>query len=206
MKPFLVLPILIFSMLSYNSSVAQPQTGKIDGELYTNKLMGWTIKIPKGWTVMQKDKVEETFEVGAKAIEEASDQNFDYSGLKYLANFKKNRFNIFQSTAEFFELQYEGHWEENNAYQRKLLIDTYKNQGLKIETSSSEAKIDGLEFRVFHIKILKPGGGGVLLYQDVYNRYINNHDFTVILNYNNEEDKNAMLNVWKASKFKKRNN
>jgi len=204
MKPLLILVVLTVTIVSCTNSKGKTsiEEGTVKGEYYTSDEMGWTIEIPNEWKIMKKDQVATSFEAGADAIDKVSDQDFDFSGLKHLINFQKNQFNIFQSTSEKFELEYDGHWEENNSFQKKLLYETYKNQRIKCDTMSSKTKIDGLDFAGFHIHIFD-AKGAVLLYQDVYNRYINGCDFTAVLNYNNEEDKEILMNVWKNSKFTK---
>lgn len=180
----------------------QIDEGTVQGDTYASQEIGWTIEIPDGWTVISKDKLEEIDEKGMKAIEEVQEGGFDYSGLKHLISFQKNQFNIFQSTSEPFNLEYEGEWEDNNAGLKELLYATYTNQGIKIDTSSSKTTVDGLDFEVFHITVYGPKGN-IILYQDMYSRYINGFDFGVNINYNNDKDKETLMNVWKNSKFKK---
>jgi len=179
----------------------QIDEGKVEGETYTSKEIGWTMQIPKNWSIISKDKMDKSTERGMEAVKEVGGE-FDYSGLKHLVSFQKNQFNIFQSTSEPFELEYEGEWEDNNAGLKELLYATYANQGIKIDTSSSNTKIDELNFEVFHITIYGTNGD-IILYQDMYGRYINGFDFGVNINYNNEKDKETMMNVWRNSKFKK---
>lgn len=196
----LVLTLLLTSCkLDPNKQIDE---GKVDGEIYTSQEIGWTINIPKGWTVISKNKIEANDEKGRKAIEEVAGE-FDSSGLKHLIHFQKNQLNIFQSTSERFELEYEGEWEENNEGLKELIYTAYTNQGIKVDTSSAKATIDGLDFEVFRSTIYGPDGN-VILYQEMYSRYINGYDFSVNLNYNNGADKKEMMEVWRNSKFKKR--
>ena len=177
--------------------------GKVEGNIYTSQEIGWTIEIPKGWTVIDKDKTKETNEKGLKAIEETIDGQVDYSGLKNLISFQKNQFNIFQSTSEPFELEYEGEWEENNAAIKEIIYTTYLNQGMKADSSATTIeKIDGLEFQKYNFTIYSPKGE-VILKQIMYSRLINGFDFGVNINYNNDKDRDELLKVFRNSKFKK---
>lgn len=97
--------------------------GKVEGNIYTSEEIGWTIEMPKGWTVIDKEKTKKTNEKGLKAIEETIDGKVDYSGLKNLISFQKNQFNIFQSTSEPFKLEYEGEWEKQRSTQRNYLYN-----------------------------------------------------------------------------------
>lgn len=108
----------------------QVDEGSVNENKYHSNEIGWTIEIPDGWTVSDKDQVQARNEKGLKLIEETLEGEVDYSGLKNLIGFKKNQFNIFQSTSEPFELEYEGEWEENNAALKEVIYTTYLNQGI----------------------------------------------------------------------------
>ena len=199
----------IFILIVFSSLVScvhtdpnkQIDEGKVEGETYTSEEIGWTMQIPKGWPVISKNKMDKSTELGMEAVEKIAGE-FDYSGLKHLISFQKSRFNLFQSTSEPFELEYEGEWEDNNIGVKELICATYDSQGMKFDTSSSTMKIDGLAFEAFHITIFDPKGD-TLICQDMYNSYINGYDFGVNINYDNQEDKETMMKVFRRSKFKK---
>lgn len=177
--------------------------GQVQGNLYTSNEIGWTIEIPKGWTIVDKEMTKEQTEKGVKAIEETLDGDIDFSRLKNLISFKKNLFNIFQSTSEPFELQYEGEWEENNTKLKKILYLTYQNQGIEADSTSTEIEnIDGLEFQKYVFTIYSPKGEAILR-QMMYSRLINGLDFGVAIIYNNDKDRDELLKVFRNSKFKK---
>ncbi|MBL6447346.1 hypothetical protein JMN32_13590 [Fulvivirga sp. 29W222] len=197
--------ILLFSMfLSCNKSKPAKQTdeGLIKGNIYRSHEIGWTIEIPKGWEIVKKDQLDANDEKGKQAMQEVMKDSINYSGLKHLISFQKNSFNIFQSSSEPFPLSYEGEWEDNNAALKELLYQTYINQGIKIDTSSSSEVVDGLNFALFKITVYG-NGGEVILNQNMYSRHINGFDFGVSINYNDEEHKKEMMRVWKNSTFKK---
>lgn len=177
--------------------------GSVDRNIYRSQEIGWTIEIPDGWQIISKNELEVNDKKGMDAIEEVQEGGFDYSGLKHLISFRKNMFNAFQSTSEPFELEYEGEWEDNNEALKGLVYKAFTNQGIKVDTSSSAATIDGLDFEVFHITVYGPNGD-IILYQDMYSRHINGYDFGVNLNYNSDKDKEIMMKVWENSKFRKK--
>jgi hypothetical protein len=205
-KTIFILTIGILSILT-SCGKADPNKnvdeGKVERNLYTSGEIGWTIEIPKGWTVVDKEEKQATNEKGKKAIKETIKEDFDFSGLKNLIGFQKNQFNIFQSTSEPFELEYEGEWEENNSELKKILFATYKNQGIKADSSATSIeKIDGLDFHTYSFTIYSPKGV-VILKQLLFSRLINGYDFGVNLNYNNDKDRDELLKVFRNSKFKK---
>ncbi|GAO31018.1 hypothetical protein [Geofilum rubicundum] len=177
--------------------------GKVEENIYTSEEIGWTIEMPKGWTVIDKEKTKEINEKGIKALEETMDAEIDYSGLKILISLEKDLFNNFQSTSEPFILEYEGEWEENNAALKEIIYTTYLNQGIKTDSSATTIeKIDGLEFQKYSFTIYSPKGE-VILKQLMFSRLINGMDFGVIINYNNDKNRDELLKVFRNSKFKK---
>ena len=69
--------------------------GKVEGNTYTSQEIGWTIAIPDGWEVVDREKSEDMREKGTQALEETIEQEVDFSGVKTLIAFQKNQFNIF---------------------------------------------------------------------------------------------------------------
>ena len=201
----LIFILSIISIVSCQQVVSKSKPhvdeGVMEGERYISQEIGWMLTIPKGWTIMSKDKMDGYTEKGMDAIREVAG-TIDYSGLKNLINFQKDQRNIFQSTSEPFKIEYEGEWEDNNEALKGLLHATFTNQGIKIDTSSSSMIVDELEFESFHITFYTPKGE-IVLYQDMYTRLINGFDFGVSLTYNNEKDKTTLMDVWQNSKFKK---
>lgn len=201
---------LIFNLIAFtcliNSCKIDPNKqvdeGKVENEYYTSEEIGWTIQIPSGWRIMLKNQMDKNQDRGMELVQETIDTVVDYSGLKHLISFQKNKGNVFQSTSEPFELEYEGEYEEANQFIKLLITETYQNQGIKVDTTSSTARIDNLKFDLFKIKMYNPQGQ-LILNQDMYTRLINDYMFSVILSYNNLDDKNEMMEVWTKSKFKK---
>lgn len=178
----------------------QVDEGKVENEYYTSEEIGWSIQIPSGWRIMLKNQMDKNQDRGMELVQETIDTVVDYSGLKHLISFQKNKGNVFQSTSEPFELEYEGEFEETNQFLKLVITETYQNQGIRIDTLSTTARIDNLKFELFKIKMYNPQGE-LILNQDMYTRLINDYLFSVVLSYNNLEDKQEMMKVWTNSKF-----
>ena len=204
-KIIIVVTIVITTLVSCGKADPHPQVdeGTVKNNLYTSEEIGWSIEIPENWTVIDKEKAKANVEKGYKVIEETIEGEIDYSELKNLIGFKKNQFNIFQSTSEPVVEEYEGEWEVNNELLKGIIYNTYLNQGIKSDTSATTIeKINGLDFKKYSFTIYSPNGE-VIIEQIVYSKLINGYDFSVNINYNNEEDKDVMMNAWKNSRFKK---
>lgn len=207
MKRILFTVITGFTIILISCGEVDPNKnideGKVDGNFYTSNDIGWTIEIPKGWKIVEKEKTQEMNERGFKALEETLENEIDYSGLKNLISFQKNQFNLFQSSSEPFNLEYEGEWDDNNAALKEIIYSTYENQGIKVDSSTTKIEnIDGLDFQTFSFT-LYGSKGEVILKQIMYSRLINGFDFGVNINYNNDQDRDELLKVLRNSKFKK---
>lgn len=194
------LAISIF--LSCNTGNVKPQATTTNSS-YTNEAIGWSIEVPEGWKVITKDQLEKDTEKGVKAMEDVVEGEIDYSGLKHLVGFEKDRFNSFSSTTEPFNLEYKGEWEENNKKLKKIMYQTYVEQGIKADSSETTIeKIDGLDFERYDFTIYDQEGT-VILRQILYSRWINGLDFGVNINYNKDEHRDELLKAWRGSTFKK---
>lgn len=203
----LILPIGLILIIHSCGPVDQSKNvdeGKVEGRVYTSEEIGWTIEIPDGWSIVEKEQARQTTEKGLKALEETVEGDIDYSGLKNLIAFEKNKFNIFQSTSEPFELEYEGEWEVNNKALKEIIYETYEDRGMNPDsTATTIEKIDALDFQTYAFTIRSPQGE-VILKQLMFSRLINGYDFGVNLNYNNDEDRDELLKAFRNSKFSKR--
>jgi hypothetical protein len=207
MKKILFTVVLSISLALASSGQVDPNKnideGKVEGNTYTSKEIGWKMEIPTGWNVVEKEKTKENNEKGLKALQETMDSEIDYIGLKNLISFQKDLFNIFQSTSEPFKVEYEGEWEENSAALKEIIYLTYLDQGIKADSSATTTEIiDGLEFQKYSFTIYSPKGKFILS-QIMYSRLINGFDFGVNINYNNDKYRDELLMVFRNSKFKK---
>jgi len=161
------------------------------------------MQIPAGWTILSSKEVNRHEDKGKELLTETIGEDIGFEGLKNLLHFQKDRFNIFQSTAEPFTIEYEGEWSENNQALKEVIIETYNNQGIKTKsTAIRKENIDGLTFEVYDISLIDPKGK-VVITQTMYSSLINGYDFGANMTYNSDENRDVMLNAWRNSKFKK---
>lgn len=200
-KAALLLSFTLFIACGQKDPNKQIDEGSVKGELYKSSDIGWSIEIPKGWSVVSKDQIDQNEEKGQKAIEKTTGQKFDTQHLKHLISFQKNQFNFFASTSEPFKEEYPGEYQKNSKMLQHLIYQTYLDNHIKADSSSGKEIIDGIEFNTFYTTIYAPGGDRVILNQIMYNKLINGYDFGVNINYNNEEDKKVMMEAFKKSKF-----
>ena len=197
--------ILAFALFSCKEKSKDPNKqvdeGTVTGEIYESKEMGWTIEIPKGWTITSRDKVEANTEKGKELMEKTMNAEIDMSAVEQLISFGKDRFNNFGSNSEPFKESYEGHHKANTREVTEIVYETFRNQGIKCDTAYGTETVGGLEFDAFYTTIYAPRTDSVILRQILYSRLMKGNTFSVNINYNNEEDRDTMVKAWKASKF-----
>ncbi|XLS28890.1 hypothetical protein ACJD0Z_17050 [Flavobacteriaceae bacterium M23B6Z8] len=204
--------ILFFGMVTMILSCGQKDPNKqidegtVADNIYTSKEIGWQITIPEGWKVISRERQEIFDKKGVEMMEGVLGEGVvdtDTGEFKNLIGFQKNRFNLFQSTSEPFEEEYEGQWEENNKLMKELIYEAYLQQGIDADsTPTITVNVDGLDFRSYEFTIRSPKGE-VILKQRIHNRLVNGYDFSVNINYNNETDKKIMVDAWLNSTFAK---
>ncbi len=197
---FLCLSLVTLHVQGQSNSKKQVDEGYIKGNTYHSKEIGWSIQIPNDWEIVSNESSEANDQRGKEAIEKSTGLQIDVSTLKHLISFKKDIFNNLSSTTEPFKEEYTGEYEENCKAVNDILYQTFTDNGIKTDSSSGKAIIQGLEFQTYH-SILYAPGGEIVMQQMMYSRLINGYDFSVNINYNNEADKKTMTDVWEKSVF-----
>lgn len=199
-------PIILFVavFVACNSSTPKKEhseaTNNDKEETYVNYELGWSIKIPAGFTALSDNRIKANQQKGSKAIAKANGSNVKIDSLIHLVNFQKNQFNQFVATLRSYNEKQNGSYFESNRLTNKLIFDTYTKQNIKIDTASGKENIANIPFQVFYIKIYGPTHD-VIMNQIIYSTLFQGNDFNVNINYNNEADKNAMIDAFKNSSF-----
>lgn len=179
----------------------QVDEGTVKGETYVNEDIGWTIVIPKGWTVISRDQTEASEKKGVEAAQKASHMKIDISELKHLISYQKDRFNSFMSTIEPLPNPTPEGFEENFAAVGKMIYDTYTAQGIKSDTSTRYEVIRGRRFHIFQVTIYNQAGKPILQ-QQIYIRRFGERTFSATFSYTNEALKKIMMDAFRNSSFR----
>jgi hypothetical protein len=199
--------ILFFAMACKNKQTLKDKQQELDNgklndkNVYTATEIGWTIHVPQGWDVRTKKEIETVNEKGKEIIEESLDAKVDNSGLKYLINLKKDPFNNFLSTIEPFDEQKDGSYSARNKATYEAMQRAYDAQKIHYGCEEGMAQIDGLRFDVLTCKIYSPNKNDIIMTQEMYSRLINGYDFSMTLIYNNEDDRQLLLDMIHAAHF-----
>lgn len=201
--------LLLFSIFFSFSANSQTDSqrffdeGNLVDQVYFSEEIGWTIKVPEDFLLVTLEEQKSYEERGSEAIKSFADIEIKDSQLKNLISFKKDIFNSFLSNSEPFTPEYEGQWEENNLILKELMEHTYNSQGIITKvTETSSLLIDDIPFETYEIRLFTPDGD-LVVSQIMYNSLIKGFDFGVSINYNNEADKQKMVDALLNSTFKK---
>jgi hypothetical protein len=172
-----------------------------DSNLYQNKELGWTMAIPAQWRVIERNYFEAMLK---KAITDSSKSYIDTFDSRVLLAVQKDTHNLFLAIVQSFRKEIKGDWGVYQSHQDQDSYKTYeehiKGREMKLDSSTSIEIINGIKFKVFNIKISRTNGE-LVLNQFLYAKLINGVSFGVVINSNNEKDKETLLLAWKRSIF-----
>ncbi|MGV8830165.1 MAG: hypothetical protein ACWA6U_17795 [Breznakibacter sp.] len=194
--------IVVFYIFIYSctSPVKTVNTeGKIKGDVFRSELIGWEMKIPEGWKVLSNEELYYRDNKGLSYIDKNQEKDITISG-KHLIVFQKDMFNNFDASVEPIMFDNKKGWQEFRNNSKALIVETLTNLGAQFDTISDKIYVSNVDLDVFHIALKGPMGG-VVLRQELYSCYLNGHDFSVTISYNNENDKKTMFDALKNSKF-----
>ncbi len=170
-------------------TIEVPENGKVENGIYSCNLFDWKITIPENYKITD---IKRTEELESKGYDAAKNAN---PGIKVnphptqLIGFEKDKYNTFKSSYESLVGKKKMTLEEHKKFSEQLLSDIYsKIKELKFELSSSDIKIGKYSFYKIQIRLYNGKNEKLLLTQELYNTYIDNHLFSVSIDYTNVED------------------
>ena len=162
--------------------------GKIVNGVYICNLFDWNIEIPEGYVITEIKRIEELEKKGHEASAIPKGMQIR-KNPPHLIGFEKDKKNTFSSSFEPLEGNKKMTLEENKNFVAQILSDTYsKVAGLKFELNKSDVKIGKYNFYNIEVKLYNAKTNQLILTQEFYNSYINNHLFSVSINYVNEDE------------------
>lgn len=163
--------------------------------------IGWTTTIPDGWEIVTQQEMGKLKKKGADAIEEAFETEIDYSDVQDLLSVKKDKINSFMSNMQKMNNTRDGNFDERVKTMYDAIRYSYQSKNVQMEEAVGAIRIDGIMFDRLEIKILSPDKNKTILNQEIFIALINGYDLTMIINYNNEKDKDDLLEMVIGSKF-----
>lgn len=163
------------------------ENGIVENNIYTCYRFDWKINIPINYEITDVKRIEELENKGYEAVsKELPKGTFVKPRRPHLIGFEVDKRNTFSSTFESLAGTKIVSLEEHKNFIVKLLNDTYANiETLRCESSSANMRIGKYDFYKVQTKLFDAKTGELMLTQDLYNSFINNHLFSVNINYNN---------------------
>lgn len=195
------IPILLIVIQSYCYSQQKPviksnedeltievkEKGTIENDIYKCNLFDWKIEIPSGFTVIPDERIKQLQDKGYQAMQENATEGKNIRReTNNLISFEKDKYNIFGATYESLEGTKKLSLEEHKQFISKLLEETYSGKGIKVDIVSSDLKLGEHDFYKIVIHLYHPKTNQLILTQEFYTTYINNHLFSANINYTDE--------------------
>jgi hypothetical protein len=166
-----------------------PENGKVENGIYTCNRFNWKISIPEGYKITDLKRTEELENKGYVALNKEVP-----NGIKVnkhptqLIGFEIGKYDYFKSSFESLIGTKKMTLEEHKKFGEQLLKDTYaKIKELKFELTSSDLQLGKYSFYKIQVRLYNAKNDKLLLTQELYNSFINDHLFSVSINYTNEE-------------------
>lgn len=170
-------------------TIEVPENGKLENGVYTCNLFDWKITIPDNYQITDQKRTEELERKGYEATKSANPNVKINPHPTQLIGFEKDKYTHFKASFESLDGTKKVTLEEHKKFSEQLLSDTYsKIKQLKYEISSSDIKLGKYSFYKIVIRIYNPKDDTLLLTQELYNSFINNHLFSVAINYRSLDD------------------
>jgi hypothetical protein len=199
-KIYLLLPFLIFSQFniySQQNQVVQSnknelivevlEDGKIEDGKYKCNLFNWQIEIPSDFTITSQESIKQLEDKGYAAMQENATEGKNIRReTNNLIGFEKDKYNTFGVTYESLEGTKKLSLEEHKNFIVKLLEETYTGKGVKFDIAKSDLKLGKHIFYKILVHIYHPKTDQLILTQEFYTAYINNHLFSANINYRDE--------------------
>lgn len=176
---------------SYNSTTREFNSARIN----------WKITVPDTWQITAIDTIKSQLERGLDKAElkKADNQVKNDANISYLIAFNKNSRNSF--TAFLDETPYDkANFEQIIRNSKNAILEQLEKQGIKADTIWSKKRISGVDFDVFDLLIDIPNTENDF-HQHYYNAFINDKYLSILIGYDNSDDKTQLLKTLNTSTF-----
>jgi hypothetical protein len=198
MKFTIVITILVVAFgcnLKNNSDERQTTSDSV----YFYQPVGWRMKVPNNYEILTQEDQDKLNERGLKEMQEAVGE-FEPEPVTNLINFRKDQFNVFLSTSQVMD-SLEAPYEEVHNNVVDILLDTYRNNNIKVDHKRDYESIDGKRFITDQFVIMT-ADEKVIMTQLMFSRLFGNIELSATISWNKEELGNEMLEHWRNSEFK----
>lgn len=172
----------------------------IPGEMYRNKQLGWEMPVPAGWVTVSKGQMDDLERKGQDAMRKAFETEEISNDHTQLLAFQKDNVNMCFSTLDAYQVAQNVTFEDHIHNIGSLIAETYEKNGVATQHSIDTMALDGLEFIRINLTLFDTKNNPVLKQKILYRQFGDN-TLTINLNYNNDIDRNTLLEALRRSKF-----
>lgn len=201
MKNTIVLLLAIILTSCNSRSQGVQENGKIENGIYTSNRFDWQIKIPNGYEVRTVKDEQDLEEVGFETVQDQVPDGMTVrKNRPYLVGFGLDERNYFSASFEPLEGTKKMTLPEHQKFVAKLISDSYETiKGIKSEQELENKKIGDYDFYIIKGKLYNQKTNELLLTQLIYNTYINNHLFSVSINFSTEQNGKTLIENFEQS-------
>jgi hypothetical protein len=145
--------------------------------------------IPEGYKITDQKRTQELENKGYEALKKELPNSIKVNQHPtQLIGFEIGKYDYFKSSFESLVGTKKFTLEEHKKFVEQLLRETYsKVKELKFELTTSDIKLGKYNFYKIQIRLYNAKNDKLLLTQELYNSFIDEHLFSVSINYTNEE-------------------
>ena len=194
MRPLFLLAAIVFF---------QPIFGQTDSLTHTFSEVGWTIKIPPDFKIVDSATRATNTAVGKAAIAKSSNTNANTSKLINLISISKDKLNYFNSNLNYSTAITKDNWETVDKSAKEIFFNTFIKQlpNGKIDTANAIRSIDGVDFKSFQATCLV--NEKVSLHICYLSQFYKEHYFVISYFYVDNAAGTEIDDMLKNSKFEK---
>ncbi|MCH2180337.1 MAG: hypothetical protein MK106_16215 [Mariniblastus sp.] len=174
------------------------EEGSVKGNIYYSGELGWTLEIPTGWSVLDREKMAE-LEAKTRMLVEDYDRP---KGLINRVSIQKDETNQFIAYTVPHKKLAGAENDHPIEAQKEMYLDLYQQNGISVDVGETETVvIDGLDFKWFEMKFREPEGELVKTLR-CYSRQMDQGNIMVELIFQNPDWCETMVTHWLDSKFR----
>lgn len=191
--------LILTSILAISCQQSVLTTSEIKS-IPINEKISWNIQLPKGWNVISQQKMDKIESKGKKAMEETIGEEVEMNH-ENLVTINKNQFNSLIANRQVYDSIIDGPYVELQDLLFKSILEAYRNQGIKFDYQYGNDTIDGMSFRTLSTTLYAPQTNEIILNQILWDRLFDDYALMININYNNDTDKNKLMNLVESSSF-----
>jgi hypothetical protein len=160
----------------------------------------WTVTIPKNFRELSESEWNKVEDKGMDVFEDVYGEAVENRATTLFA-YKSGKFQTFESNYQIHDLESDGDYSESNHEVNKMMYKGFEEiiPNGTLDSISSIAKINGLEFNRFDINIEFPDGMEMTTVG--FSRLFNNKDFSINIVYTKENVGKELIDNILNSKF-----